>query len=143
MEKRLAELLGKDLAGWQFVNGYFLELSHDVMGFFPAVVAKTDETVVCLSKKILGRVAECLPARESEVGECLLLVNTEKKQSFSIQCNEGLWKLVPVYVLTEEEFFQQVGKGAEVFKWQTSGMIQLKETDPDRVWKYEEEGEKD
>jgi hypothetical protein len=119
--KKLADLIAIDLAGFLLVRAYFLELSHGLMGFFPAIFAKDGEMVVCLDKALLEKVWDLLPKRRAEVGEALLLVSPKDSFGFDVR-NDQKEDVEPVHILTQEEFDSLTKEYDLPFKW-VSGLI--------------------
>ncbi|PLX27266.1 hypothetical protein C0583_04510 [Candidatus Parcubacteria bacterium] len=114
--KKLGEVMDKDLAGFQQVQAHFLELSHGLMGFFPALVRETEDIVVCLDKKLLIQVMERLPKRKSKFGEFQMLANIDNGYGFEVGNHNGK-ETKPLRILSEEEFEKRIQEEEKPFKW--------------------------
>jgi len=115
MPEKLGDGMDKDLAGFQQVQAHFLQLSHGLMGFFPALVRETEEIVVCLDKKLLVKVMEQLPKRESQFGDFQMLANTKDGYGFEAGNHNGK-ETKPLRILSEEEFEKRIIE-EKPFKW--------------------------
>jgi len=114
--KTFGEVMGRDLSGYKQVNAFFLELCHGLMGFFPALIAATEEVVVCLDKELLVKVAKTLPPRTCKQGDFLMLANI--KGSFGFELNSRKKEDAPaLHILTESEFERRVKEEERPFKW--------------------------
>jgi len=100
----LDDLWERDLAGYEIAPGYYLELEHGLMGFFPAITTRDGEIVVCLARSQLSRVLKCLPARPARIGELFLLVNKSNGLAFNLSHprERGKW-LKPFLILSEKK----------------------------------------
>lgn len=72
---KLADLFGCDLAGYQIAYCHFLELDHNLMGFFPAIYENRD-IIVTLNKCDLEGVWKKLPRRPAKITSFLVLVQS-------------------------------------------------------------------
>ena len=128
--KKLADVMSRDLAGFQLVKAYFLELEHTLMGFFPAITKKDKEMVVCLNKSLLEKVWNLLLRRSAKVVEVILLVNVHGGCfGFDIR-NENKENTKSVHILLEEEFLSLTEKSEESpFEW-ASGLFGVGTTGP-------------
>lgn len=129
----LEEVLGQDLMGFQLAAGYYLELKHGLMGFFPAVIrddgTEREEMVVCLNKASLRKVWDRLPPRSAKITRELLLVHPDQEKGFSIAAfmhyfNYGGNKPGPLSILTEESS-ANLCEQEKPFAW-APGLVQLK-----------------
>lgn len=126
--KKLADVMGNDLAGFQVVKAYFLELEHGLMGFFPAIIKKNKEMVVCLDKSLLEKVWNLLPRRKTKIVEAILLVNTDGSFGFDIR-NENKENTEQVHILSEKEFNRLIARsGDSPFGW-VPGLLGFKKDD--------------
>lgn len=116
MPEKLGDVMDKDLAGFKQVQAHFLQLSHGLMGFFPALIRETEEIVVCLDKKLLVKVMEQLPKRKSQFGDFQMLANTKDGYGFEVGNHNGK-ETKPLRILSEEEFEKRITEEEEPFKW--------------------------
>ncbi len=121
--KNLGEMIEKDLAGFQLVKGYFLELEHGLMGFFPAIIASSEKIVVCSDILLLKKVWELLPKRPAKLREVLLLADVEQRFGFDVQ-SQYREKAEPVHILSTGEF-SELSQKPDSFKW-SPGLLSLK-----------------
>lgn len=112
----LEQAMNIDLTGWQLVYGGFLELKHGLMGFFPAIVAETQEPVICIDSELLDRVEAMLSDRKRIRGEVLMLVHPEQGIGFDLESNPEVGAK-PRRILTQAQFDCLTADGANPFKW--------------------------
>ncbi len=124
---KLADVMDEDLAGFKLAEAYFLELSHGLMGFFPAIFKKDKEMMVCLDKSLLKKVWSRLPRKKAKVVEAIVLVSMEGSFGFDVR-NENKENVKPVHILLEQEFNQLIKKNKDTspFEW-APGLLGLKE----------------
>lgn len=75
----LYDLLKKDYEaeGYVIKEVYYLELAHDLMGFFPAIIPSKREIIFTSDISILELVWNKLPPRKARIGKILGYVNSE------------------------------------------------------------------
>jgi len=121
-------LLGQDLAGWTLSRAYWLELSHELMGFFPAVLAnepRGDDLFVCLDTDLLAEVGKLLTPRRCKVIEITVIVNEAECVAFDLCRIQKKFDEMPedetsITVLTRQRFDELVvacGDDECPFKW--------------------------
>jgi len=113
--KNLGEMTGKDLAGFQLVKGYFLELEHGLMGFFPALIASNNKIVVCSDILLLEKVWELLPKKPAKLRDVLLLADIDQRFGFDVQSQHGE-ETEAIHILSEAEF-SGLSQKTDSFKW--------------------------
>jgi hypothetical protein len=111
--KNLGEVKSKRLAGYELMTGYYLELSHGLMGAFPALISEEEELFVCTDKKLLEKVWEKLPKRKARVSLIQLYVNLTEKVGYNVLVGN---EAEPIHVLSEEEF-DSLKDRVEPFMW--------------------------
>ncbi len=99
--KTLGELFGRDLAGWQIIPCYFLELDQHCMGTFPATL-QNGEIIFVLQKRLLGSVWGKIERRRAKVSQRLVLNHNESGVCFNLQFQIEKGDMEPLFVLTEE-----------------------------------------
>lgn len=114
--KTLGEVMDKDLAGFQQVEAHYLQLSHGLMGFFPALISETGEIVICLDRELLVKVMEKLPKRRSRIDKLQILANIPGQFGFEVGNPNGK-DTQSLHILTAEEFEQRVQQDKKPFKW--------------------------
>lgn len=83
---KLTEVLTQtDLTGFRLCIGYHIELKHGLMGYFPALISKSNEPFVCLSKEAVAAILELLPRRSFKISQPLLLANVKEKLAFCVR----------------------------------------------------------
>lgn len=82
--KKLADLFGCDLAGWQIAQCHFLELDHGLMGSFPAITTWGKEVVVVIDIIFLRPVWYCLERRSAKVTSFLAIANPTYGIAFNL-----------------------------------------------------------
>ena len=114
--KTLAQMMDKDLAGFQLTKGYFLDLAEGSTKTFPAIISETEQVVVCLQESLIMKVWKLLPAKRVKVTDFLLLVNTKDSVGFDVQ-NQYKGETPALHVLSEQEFNQLTKHGTNPFRW--------------------------
>lgn len=117
----LCEVVTGDQVGYQLRVAYSLELTHGLMGYFPAIVAEEDRTILILEKDLLETVWKMLSPRRSQVNEDLVYANSEGTQAFLVGGRNAL-SGTPMSLLTRAEFEQLTASGENPFKW-TPGLV--------------------
>lgn len=111
--KNLGEVKGKRMAGYELMTGYYLELSHGLMGAFPALISEGEELFVCIDKKLLEKVWEKLPKRKARVSLIQLYANLTEKVGYNVRVGD---EAEPIHILSEEEF-DALANREEPFMW--------------------------
>jgi len=75
----LKTVVSENLPGWQPAYAYFMEISHGLMGFFPAITSESHKIVVCLDRSDLEKIWTQLPIRNVKVNKELFHINMAKK----------------------------------------------------------------
>jgi len=127
---QLHQLLKTELNDWTLRTGYYLQLDHDLMGVFPALMRRTRKVVVCLREDLIRNVAAHLPARPLKVIYDSFLVNEKAQVVFSLSglsiIPEEAVKRGACHLLTDEEFQVLVGKRRQSpFMW-APGLLQTR-----------------
>lgn len=99
--KKLADLFGQDLTGWQIALCYFLELNHGLMGTFPAIDEKK-EIVATLDKPSIEKVWKQLEQRPSKVTGLMVIAHPASGVAFSLE-NYHKGNTEPLHILSVEE----------------------------------------
>lgn len=112
----LFELLKGDESSYEIKPGFFAQLDHHLMGFFPAIFAEDRKrVVVTLSRELMIKVLETLPPRKFRIGENLFYVFKDHGVAYAnIDDKESS---TPDRYLTEEEFLKLTADGKKPFKW--------------------------
>jgi len=120
----LAELAGKSLDGFTLTVAYIIELSHGLMGFFPAIVSETDEMVVMVDRELMERVWKMLTPRKSNLVHMAVLYNEElgvvytlAPSSSHLKGMRALASSEPIPIMNEKRFEQLTADDAKPFKW--------------------------
>ncbi len=82
--KKLADLFGCDLSGWQITWGYVLELDHGLAGNFPAI-DQDKEPIVTLDKSTLEKVLERLEQRPAKVTSLMVVAHPASGVAFNLE----------------------------------------------------------
>ncbi len=69
---------------WNLKVGYYFELEHHLMGFFPALIIKTEEMFICFDKDLMVKIGKLLPPRRFKMNTKLFLTNEEEDIAISI-----------------------------------------------------------
>lgn len=99
------DLLKKDLAGWQLIFCYYLELKHHCMGTFPAISVSDNVMILVTNKALLKKVWDRLPPRSAKVSKFTrCLVHIETGVTFLLESPYFYWnELYPLGVFSAEE----------------------------------------
>lgn len=118
LPNNLAELLAGDRKGWNLVQCYALELTHTLMGVFPAVQKGTKIIFLTADKKSLFRVWRTLEPQSSNlvVQECM--VNATGNVAYAMKERE--WEMKesrPLKLYNPEEIEALFSADPAPFKW--------------------------
>jgi hypothetical protein len=84
--KKLGDLFGHDLAGWQIGLCYFLELKHTLMGNFPAVLTQEpDKIILTLDPAALRLIWSQLPRRAAKVTKFSAIAHPVSGVAFNVE----------------------------------------------------------
>jgi len=114
--KTFAEVLDTDLAGYQLKTVYFLELTHGLMGFFPAIIASTKKIILCSDTRTIEKVKTLLPAHPCSQKSTLMLVNEDDTLGFDLSNNHEKTDK-PMEILTPSDFSWRIASKEKPFKW--------------------------
>ena len=119
LPKNIKEVVDGNYEGYKLRRGYFLQLKHGLMGFFPAIIPGEDRVVVSLDPELLREVWAILPPRRSEMVSNLFYVNEELGVGFPIlETNDfGMESSRPDKMLTREEFSALIAAEPTPFRW--------------------------
>jgi hypothetical protein len=123
----LKNLIEQDLAGWQLRYVYSMEIEQGGMGYFPAMVAKTKQDVVCLKRDDLRKIWEILPKRHVRVNKMLLLVNLQEQIVLPIRSiiKEDESDSKDFFLVTSERLTECLLKD-DFFQW-SKGLVSFKD----------------
>lgn len=110
----------KNQEGFELRVGYSLELTHGLMGYFPAIFKDTERIVLVFKRELLEAVLKMLPRRRSKINETLFYVNQLEGIAFPLSTQQKLEDLLsgtPLEVLTQSEFDQVAADGVAPFSW--------------------------
>mgnify|MGYP000477648940 CR=1 FL=1 len=116
----LFELLKGDSSEYEIKQGFYLELKHDLMGFFPAIFAdELKRIVVTLDKGLILKVLETLSPRRYSLRESLFYVVEKFDVAYPHLGESGYNResSVPQRYLTEEEFNLLTAEEGKPFRW--------------------------
>ena len=82
--KKLADLFGRDLSGWQIAQCHFLELDHGLMGTFPAI-DQDKEIIATLDKSALEKVWKKLERRPAKVTSLMVVAHPASGVAFNLE----------------------------------------------------------
>lgn len=82
--KKLADLFGRDLTGWQIGQCHFLELDHGLMGTFPAI-DENKEIIATLDKRALENVWKQLDRRPAKVTSFMVVAHPASGVAFNLE----------------------------------------------------------
>lgn len=123
--KKLSDLFGQDLAGWQITPCYFLELEHTLMGHFPAITTNGKEVVFTLNKAMLEKVWRDLDPRPAKITSFLVLAHPASRVAFSLEDNIYSADIEPKRLISDKTI-EALSRTKDAFRWE-SGLIQLKD----------------
>lgn len=120
--KKLADLFGRDLTGWQIAQCHFLELDHGLMGTFPAI-DKNGEIVATLDKSALEMVWKQLERRPAKITSLIVVAHPASGVAFSLE-NYPKGDTEPLRILSTEAIEALCQKNS--VRW-APGLLQLSE----------------
>lgn len=82
--KRLSDLFGVDLTGWQITLCHFLELDHTFMGSFPAI-DESGGIIFTQNKQMLQKVWNRLPRRSAKVTSLMAIIHPGTGVAFNLE----------------------------------------------------------
>jgi hypothetical protein len=105
--------------GFQLKIGYWLEIDHSLMGYFPAIIEETTEIILTFDPVFLKDVWQILEPKSSKMVEALFYVNEEKSLAFALLANPMQETLGRIgwHVLTRQEFDQRFADNKAAFRW--------------------------
>jgi hypothetical protein len=115
----LKELIEKgDHAGFRLMVGYYVELTHGLMGFFPAIESQSEKMVVTVDPELLKRVWKTLTPRRSKASTQLTYANAETGVAYFIpEKYQQLEESKPFGILTYGRFDELMAGPKPAFKW--------------------------
>lgn len=115
--KNLLELLKGPETAYEIKQGYWLQLEHGLMGFFPAIFADDRKRlVITLDKELIVKVWRMLSPRRSKIGENLFYVVKDLGVAYANIDDKEMSE--PDRYLTQEEFDQLTAdESARPFAW--------------------------
>jgi len=99
---KLNELLGKDLAGYKLVVGKFMELDHQLMGYFPAIFSKSRSEAIFVDEAVYQAAEARLEKRPFKTHNFAYLLEPEGKGGFVVE-GSGILKRTRTEVYTKED----------------------------------------
>ncbi len=121
--KKLADLLGHDLAGWKITQCHFLELEHRLRGSFPAIT-NDGKVIATLDKSLLQKVWKRLSRRAAKVTSLTVIAHPESGVAFSLE-NYFDKDVEPSRVLSSEAI-EELCRKKHPFQW-TPNLLQMSE----------------
>lgn len=113
-------LMGKDESNdYKLANVYYLELVHNLMGFFPAVIINSNRRMVLTtSKKLLIKIWEKLEPRDSKIGSQMFYLHKIHPVGYPISNSPSRQEEnVPLLLLNEDEYEKMLKENEKPFKW--------------------------
>ena len=121
--KKLADMFGSDLSGWQIAQCHFLELDHGLWGTFPAI-DENKEIVATLDKQALENVWKRLERRPAKITSIMVVAHPASGVAFKLD-NYFKGDAKPFHILSAEAINILCQKENSV-RW-APGMLQLSE----------------
>ena len=117
--KNLKEVMEGDQSGWRLAKTYWVELTHGLMGFFPAVFKGTDEPVITTDLEVLKRVWAMLTPRKAKITEQFDYVNESLEISVRLPVyrGESLERCVVGPILTMAKLESLIVNDMQPFEW--------------------------
>ena len=116
--RTLSELVRLDLAGYRLRETYYLQLTHGLMGFFPAIMTSDRTMLVCESSVVALRIAHLLPEREHTIEVLRCLVDEARGVAFSLESKDGFETKALTYIDANKFFTIDANQERELaFKW--------------------------
>lgn len=121
--KKLADLFGHDLSGWQIGQCHFLELDHGLMGTFPAI-GQDKEIIVTLDRRALERVWKQLERRPAKVTSLMVVAHPASGVAFNLE-NYCKGDTEPLRIFSAEAI-EALCRKKDAVRW-APGLLQLSE----------------
>ena len=119
LPRNLKEILDGDRKGWTNKLCWALEISHGLMGFFPAIVEATNVMVLVSDKPSIFRIWKSLKPRWSKLIECECIVNDEGTVAYAmrIKSDEDKKSSLPQKLFSVTEIEELFKKNPTPFRW--------------------------
>ena len=106
------------VAGYKLEQCYFLQLTHGLMAFFPAIVESDKHIVITIDRSLLAEVWKLLEPRGSKIGSVICYVNAEKGIAYPfVKDQDEQEKAVPEKLLDRRGFDKLIAEFEEPFRW--------------------------
>lgn len=126
----LFELLKIDwkALGFRLEKAYYLELKHDVMGFFPAVLEKGDDAgvIAVTDMSVLESVWRLLEPRKAGIGQVTIYFNPESGYCYGEASSSHEQEQREPFKIMTQEIFDSIEKPEEVIRW-AYGLMSMKQ----------------
>jgi hypothetical protein len=116
----LFELLKKDPKeqGFRLEKVFFLQLTHGLMAFLPAVIDAEKRVIICLDQGLLVEVWKTLKPRASKMGSQICYVNEQKGVAYSNADKQfEQEESKPEKILTRSEYEEIREKTPDAIAW--------------------------
>ncbi|MES3004785.1 MAG: hypothetical protein V4690_01580 [Patescibacteria group bacterium] len=112
------EFLKGDKSGYEMVMVYSLDLSHGLMGYFPAVVHTEKRIIYATDLEVLRDVWKMLEPRKSKIAEIVGYYNKESGYAY-LHPSEQYYRerAEPIRIFTREEFEKLKVQDPLPFEW--------------------------
>jgi hypothetical protein len=119
MPQKFEEVIVGDQRGFELRIGYYLQVKHDLWGFFPGIVTDSNEIILVFDADLVSRIWSIMPPKDSEVVKGLFFVNKQTDTAFSVSSGklEELLSLETWHVLSRERFELITADEARPFGW--------------------------
>ncbi|MFW0862161.1 MAG: hypothetical protein ACKKL6_01090 [Candidatus Komeilibacteria bacterium] len=111
---------------------YYVQLTHNLAGRFPAVRASNNEMVVCTDRAVIEKVWRTLRVRASDVETVQALVDPENKFAFEA----GNMNAEQFPIINNDDFDSIMADENDSFKWAPGLLSFKKEPTPEEMDKY-------
>ncbi len=116
----LFELFKKDPKeqGYRLDKVFFLQLTHGLMAFYPAVIDAEKRVIACLDRSLLIEVWKTLEPRDSKMGSMICYVNMQKGVAYPNADEQyGQERSKPEKILTRNEYEEIRKKTPHAITW--------------------------
>jgi len=96
--------------------GYFLELDHGLMGFFPAIITGMKMMILVFERELIFDIWQILEPRPSKLAEATFYVSEEHGVAFPTHDTRSHVEN-PIHFLTRSQFERLFEKYPDTFGW--------------------------
>ncbi|HLC49323.1 MAG TPA: hypothetical protein VJI96_02995 [Candidatus Andersenbacteria bacterium] len=119
MPQTLIDVVTGDQSGFELRIGYYPQIKHSLMGFFPGIITASNEIILVFERDLIAPIWAMMEPMSSEWVKGLFFVSKEKGIAFSMSSGrlEELSSLKTWQVLSRSNFEELTADGIRPFSW--------------------------